>query len=270
MKISLNWLADYIDLKGIPVDQIISTLNMSGLEVEDVINERKNAADIINQDAADRVAEAQKKAAEDAKKAREKEFEQRLSSIKGLEAQEKAIAATKAKDTEELEKEIQRITDDSLGKQLLLYNEFSKDTKDIIEGIGNANIKQSKETLDQIEREKKEREEKNKGLLEDEITFNELVLEAENDAADQSFIYFEEIEEKKRKIRDQILSESFQLSKQILDSIFQLQTDDLRRRQDRESDALSEEKDRALSNKRLTEGQKEKINKEFAAKEQVH
>jgi len=41
LKISLNWLEDYIDLKSIPVDQIISTLNMSGLEVEDVINERE-------------------------------------------------------------------------------------------------------------------------------------------------------------------------------------------------------------------------------------
>lgn len=47
MKISLNWLADYIDLKGIPVDQIISTLNMSGLEVEDVINEREIYKDFI-------------------------------------------------------------------------------------------------------------------------------------------------------------------------------------------------------------------------------
>lgn len=47
MKISLNWLNDYIDLKSIPVDQIISTLNMSGLEVEDVINEREIYKDFI-------------------------------------------------------------------------------------------------------------------------------------------------------------------------------------------------------------------------------
>ncbi len=48
MKISLNWLNDYIDLKSIPVDQIISTLNMSGLEVEDVINEREIYKDFIS------------------------------------------------------------------------------------------------------------------------------------------------------------------------------------------------------------------------------
>lgn len=47
MKISLNWLADYIDIKNISVEQIISTLNMSGLEVEDVINEREIYKDFI-------------------------------------------------------------------------------------------------------------------------------------------------------------------------------------------------------------------------------
>ena len=39
MKISLNWLKKYIDLSDIPVDKIVSSLTMSGLEVEDIINE---------------------------------------------------------------------------------------------------------------------------------------------------------------------------------------------------------------------------------------
>ena len=41
MKISLNWLNDYIDLKNIPLDDIVAKLTMSGLEVEEVINEKE-------------------------------------------------------------------------------------------------------------------------------------------------------------------------------------------------------------------------------------
>ena len=41
MKISLNWLKDYIDLTGISTEDIVSHLTMSGLEVEDVIDQNK-------------------------------------------------------------------------------------------------------------------------------------------------------------------------------------------------------------------------------------
>jgi phenylalanyl-tRNA synthetase beta chain len=36
LKISLNWLNDYVDLKGIPVNEIAERLTDSGLEVEDI------------------------------------------------------------------------------------------------------------------------------------------------------------------------------------------------------------------------------------------
>jgi len=39
LKVSLNWLKDYINLKGISNNEIISRLTMSGLEVEDFIDE---------------------------------------------------------------------------------------------------------------------------------------------------------------------------------------------------------------------------------------
>ncbi len=39
MKISLNWLKDYVDLDGIEVNEIIDKLTMSGLEVENFINQ---------------------------------------------------------------------------------------------------------------------------------------------------------------------------------------------------------------------------------------
>lgn len=41
MKVSLNWLNDYIDLKDIPVNDIAHKLTMTGLEVEEVINENE-------------------------------------------------------------------------------------------------------------------------------------------------------------------------------------------------------------------------------------
>jgi phenylalanyl-tRNA synthetase beta chain len=39
MKISLSWIKEYINLDGISTEEIISKLTMSGLEVEDVINQ---------------------------------------------------------------------------------------------------------------------------------------------------------------------------------------------------------------------------------------
>lgn len=41
MKLSLNWLKEYVDLTGITVNEIVSNLTMSGLEVEDVIDQLK-------------------------------------------------------------------------------------------------------------------------------------------------------------------------------------------------------------------------------------
>lgn len=41
MKISLNWIKDYIDLNDISTDEIVSKLTMSGLEVEDVSDQTK-------------------------------------------------------------------------------------------------------------------------------------------------------------------------------------------------------------------------------------
>ena len=41
MKISLNWLKEYIDLEGISSEDIVHKLTMSGLEVEDIIDQNK-------------------------------------------------------------------------------------------------------------------------------------------------------------------------------------------------------------------------------------
>ena len=47
MKISLNWIKDYVNLDGITTDEIVDKLTMSGLEVEDYIDESKIYSGII-------------------------------------------------------------------------------------------------------------------------------------------------------------------------------------------------------------------------------
>jgi phenylalanyl-tRNA synthetase beta chain len=47
LKISLNWLKDYIDLSGIAVSEIADKLTMSGLEVEDIVNQNEIYKDFI-------------------------------------------------------------------------------------------------------------------------------------------------------------------------------------------------------------------------------
>ena len=41
MKISLSWIKEFVDLDGISMDEIVSKLTMSGLEVEDVVDQNK-------------------------------------------------------------------------------------------------------------------------------------------------------------------------------------------------------------------------------------
>ena len=47
MKISLNWIKDYVDLKGITTEEIVNRLTMSGLEVEDYVDESKKYDKIV-------------------------------------------------------------------------------------------------------------------------------------------------------------------------------------------------------------------------------
>ena len=47
MKISLNWIKDYINLDGITTEEIVDKLTMSGLEVEDFVDKNKIYSGII-------------------------------------------------------------------------------------------------------------------------------------------------------------------------------------------------------------------------------
>jgi phenylalanyl-tRNA synthetase beta chain len=47
VKISLNWLKDYVDLSGISSEEIVDKITYAGLEVEEVIDQAKNFANMI-------------------------------------------------------------------------------------------------------------------------------------------------------------------------------------------------------------------------------
>lgn len=47
MKISLNWLSDYIDLKGISLDEIVDKISTAGLEVEEIVEQSKNLEKMV-------------------------------------------------------------------------------------------------------------------------------------------------------------------------------------------------------------------------------
>jgi len=47
LKVSLNWIKEYVNLNGIPVQEIIDKLTMSGLEVEDFVNQQEIYKDFI-------------------------------------------------------------------------------------------------------------------------------------------------------------------------------------------------------------------------------
>ena len=47
MKISLNWIKDYINLDGIMTEEIVDKLTMSGLEVESYVDETKKYSGIV-------------------------------------------------------------------------------------------------------------------------------------------------------------------------------------------------------------------------------
>ncbi len=74
-------------------------------------------------------------------------------------------------------------------------------------------------------------------------------------------------EEERLAINKAAQDAALQVANDIANAIFQIQENNLKRSQAKETEALANEKEKALSNKRLTESQKEKINKEFAAKE---
>lgn len=47
MKISLNWLKQYVNIENIPLDDLLNKLTLSGLEVEDVYDESSKLKNIV-------------------------------------------------------------------------------------------------------------------------------------------------------------------------------------------------------------------------------
>lgn len=121
---------------------------------------------------------------------------------------------------------------------------------------------------------KKALEDKNKDIrdsldkqIEDNNDKNRRIAEADRIARDRDVDEFKKAAEEKKKINDQVIQESVQLANQIADAIFETQRNNLRRQQEAETQALEQQKDKALRSKRLTDAERDKLNKEFAAKE---
>ena len=47
MKISLNWLKQYVNIENIPLNDLLNNLTLSGLEVEDVNDESSKLENIV-------------------------------------------------------------------------------------------------------------------------------------------------------------------------------------------------------------------------------
>lgn len=211
-----------------------------------------------------KAAEAAKKAADEAAKAKEAQFQRELSGIQTGADAERAVVALVATDKATLEKDLTRITGDELGKQLDLYNKFNKDTKDIISQIADLNVKEAQDRLEAIE----------KGNAD---IFDSLVKSAEDAGKKESEIFFKGLNERReaegqaekeqQRRQEKLRDASLQAAQSIADAVFQIQRNNIDRQQRLEFEALDAEKERALSNKRLTDAEITRINEQFAAKE---
>ena len=47
MKISINWIKDYVDLSGIEIDELVKRFNLSTAEIEGVEYKGKNVQNVV-------------------------------------------------------------------------------------------------------------------------------------------------------------------------------------------------------------------------------
>jgi hypothetical protein len=167
-----------------------------------------------------------------------------------FDAEKKRAAEQKKIEDQKLE-EINRLA----GVTKSTFDMINKDASEQVKKQGEETTKEYKAQLEQ--------------RLKDQETFDALVADAEKDAADQSVKYFEEAEKRKQAIRDQAQATAIHFANELVDTVFQIQQNNLERSQQQETKDLQESYDKQLSNKRLTEAEKEKINKEFAEKQRA-
>lgn len=223
-----------------------------------------------------------------------------------LKAREKLAAANKkfADDAKKAQQEINKLSDENIKNQEDLRKQQVSGESDLInvafdkqkESLSNLLLSQedyASQSVDlEIERQKellkisslsyeeqksiqdklndlqvgKNRSVQEKLLAENKATFDYLVKQAQEGEGAITDNLEEELARRKE-IQELALNKSLELAHQIADAIFDVQKNNLERQQQAELDALNTEKENKLSNKRLTEQQKDAINKEFAAKE---
>ncbi len=256
----------------------IKILESQLANINAVIEDRKNAAEITKQDNEDKIlaaqkaaADAAKKAMEDEAKAKEEQFQRELTAIETQANIKKTIAANELTDADKLAKALTKITEDQLADSIDLYNRYSRDVSALIGQLAKENVDvatdAAKKRDDEIKKEIKKEEDAADAYVKAWKDALEEKADAEKKARDKKAKEDKEAADKEIEDRQRVIDESFKLANNISSSIFKVTSENLRRTQDRDLKALDDEKNAVLSNKRLTEAQKERINKEYAAKE---
>lgn len=266
--------------------ELKNTIDLSKKSTEDLLALKDSSADdrdlVIQIDrelkAREKLAKAQslaaaaaKKAAEEAKKAQEeinKLSEENVKNQEDLRKQQvggESDLINQAADLQLVALSEQLISQEDYAKksveieierqkQLLAIADLSFEERKAIENkLNELTIGQNRAKTDIV-------------LKENEDLFKKLSDQAEAAGDEETQRYYKQLKDREE-LQKQALDASLELATQIADAIFDVQRNNLDRQQQAETDALEKEKNAKLSNKRLTEQQKDAINKEFAAKE---
>ncbi len=148
-----------------------------------------------------------------------------------------------------------------------------EDANRIAGAIKEGNVKIQDDATKQVEANAKVTLKSNEQLIKDQQALNlaaaQQNLDADKDFQDQKTENEKKAIAEREALNQQAQQAAIQAANAIADAIFQIQQNNLERSQKAETEALQTEKEKALSNKRLTEAQKDQINKEFAAKELI-
>lgn len=261
-----------IDLSKKSTEELIKLKEASGDDRNLVILiERELAARKKLEDAAKKAAEAAKKAQEEINKLSEENFKNqeslRQQFVKAqqdeldVELKNKLVALSELQLADEDYAKQRILLEIDTQKKIIEIDSLSFDEKQrAIEKLQDLQIKFN-ELISSNNQSRSDKDQKAANDLADSIAASWLKLEDEKTAATKKGAADREEAEKLA------IQKTFDLSNELASAIFQISSDNLRKTQDEETQALQTSKDNALSNKRLTETEKDRINKEFAAKE---
>jgi hypothetical protein len=261
-----------IDLSKKSTEELLKLKEASGDDRDLIILiDRELAARKKLEDAANKASEAAKKAQEEINKLSEENLKNQESLRQQFVKSQQDSLDVELKNKLVALSELQLADEDYAKERLLL----EIDTQKKIIEIDSLSFDEKQKAIEKLQ--------------DLQINFNDLISannqkrseedqKAANDLADSIAASWQKLEDDKtaatkkgaedrEELEKLAIQKTFDLANQLASAIFQISSDNLRRTQEEETQALQTSKDNALSNKRLTEGEKDRINKEFAAKE---